>query len=652
MGWSSRCRRHRGGDGAAPLRSDGGAPRDGTVPARDLRRSPASCSMGARRTVPDCLGILPGEVRRLRRAASPHRLERHRRRETRSPVRWTAHGALGYFVHSYAPVPDDPALVVATAEYDGPFVAAVRWGGVRCPVPSRAERRHRSPDPGQLRRFNPFWRHGRGNGRASDARTCDAADQGHPCLDVAGGRVVKGVNFVDLVDEGDPVELAARYTAEGADEICYLDIGAAPEERATSSIWCRRTAREVFVPLTVGGGVRSPDDMRAVLRRRRQGGGQHRGGVRSRLIDRCAAAFGRQCVVLAVDARSSTAGRWRWWSTAAGHQPGATPSAGSPRGWSGEPVRSCSPRSTVTAPTTATTWTCSPPWPSRRFPSSPRAAQATQPTSSMSEGGASAVLAASTLHRRTLTITRSRGARHRRYPGAGSGVIDPDAVVWDERGLVPRWSKMPPAGRVLMVAWMDRTALTTTIASGQAHFWSRARAELWRKGATSGNTMEVVGIGLDCDGDTVLMTVSPAGPACHTGTTSCFDGAGHADPGFDPRAFAGSGGEAGRATPEGPYTVELLDGGVDRVARKVLEEAGEPPSAPRITPPGSSGPCGGRGGRRALPLVGAFRATRGRHIGRRWRARGPFSMMVRPRSASPAGGPRRRRHDPRGAARA
>ena len=73
---------------------------------------------------------------------------------------------------------------------------------------------------------------------------------------------MKGVNFVDLVDEGDPVELAARYTAEGADEICYLDIGAAPEERATLLDLVHRTAREVFVPLTVGGGVRSPEDMR------------------------------------------------------------------------------------------------------------------------------------------------------------------------------------------------------------------------------------------------------------------------------------------------------------------------------------------------------------------------------------------------------
>ena len=87
-----------------------------------------------------------------------------------------------------------------------------------------------------------------------------------PCLDVRDGRVVKGVNFVNLTDEGDPVELAARYAAEGADEICYLDISASPEGRGTLLDVVRRTASEVFVPLTVGGGVRTPDDMKSVLR--------------------------------------------------------------------------------------------------------------------------------------------------------------------------------------------------------------------------------------------------------------------------------------------------------------------------------------------------------------------------------------------------
>lgn len=125
-----------------------------------------------------------------------------------------------------------------------------------------------------------------------------------PCLDVKDGRVVKGVNFVNLTDEGDPVELAARYAAEGADEICYLDISATPDGRSTLLDVVRRTAENVFVPLTVGGGVRSPDDMKAALRAGADKVGVNTAAVRDpELIAACARRFGNQCVVLAIDAR-------------------------------------------------------------------------------------------------------------------------------------------------------------------------------------------------------------------------------------------------------------------------------------------------------------------------------------------------------------
>ncbi len=130
-----------------------------------------------------------------------------------------------------------------------------------------------------------------------------------PCLDVSNGRVVKGVRFVDLVDEGDPVELAARYAAEGADEIVFLDISASPEGRGTMLDVVRRAAENVFVPLTVGGGVRSVADMRAVLRAGADKVSLNTAAVQDPdLITRCAAAFGSQCVVLAIDARSGDGG--------------------------------------------------------------------------------------------------------------------------------------------------------------------------------------------------------------------------------------------------------------------------------------------------------------------------------------------------------
>lgn len=125
-----------------------------------------------------------------------------------------------------------------------------------------------------------------------------------PCLDVHAGRVVKGVRFVDLVDEGDPVELAERYVAEGADEICFLDITASHEGRETMLEVVRRTAENVFVPLTVGGGVRSVNDMRAALRAGADKVSVNTAAVdRPELISECAAAFGTQCVVLAIDAK-------------------------------------------------------------------------------------------------------------------------------------------------------------------------------------------------------------------------------------------------------------------------------------------------------------------------------------------------------------
>jgi len=97
-----------------------------------------------------------------------------------------------------------------------------------------------------------------------------------------------------------------------------------------------------------------------------------------------------------------------------------------------------------------------------------------------------------------------------------------DRVRYDDRGLVPCVVQDVAGGEVLMVAWANAEALRLTFATGEAHFWSRSRAELWHKGATSGNVLRVRSLHLDCDADTVLLRVDPAGPACHTGAVSCF----------------------------------------------------------------------------------------------------------------------------------
>jgi cyclase len=132
-----------------------------------------------------------------------------------------------------------------------------------------------------------------------------------PCLDVTDGRVVKGVNFVDLRDAGDPVELAARYDAEGADELVFLDITASSDGRDTMVDVVRRTAEQVYIPFTIGGGIRSVDDARLLLRAGADKVSVNTSAVqRPELIADIATEFGAQCVVCAIDARARPGGGW------------------------------------------------------------------------------------------------------------------------------------------------------------------------------------------------------------------------------------------------------------------------------------------------------------------------------------------------------
>ncbi|SER10490.1 MULTISPECIES: imidazole glycerol phosphate synthase subunit HisF [Lentzea] len=125
-----------------------------------------------------------------------------------------------------------------------------------------------------------------------------------PCLDVDRGRVVKGVNFTNLVDAGDPVELARAYDAEGADELTFLDVTASSGDRETTFDVVRRTAEQVFIPLTVGGGVRSPEDVNKLLRAGADKVSLNTAAIaRPELLKECSERYGAQCIVLSVDAR-------------------------------------------------------------------------------------------------------------------------------------------------------------------------------------------------------------------------------------------------------------------------------------------------------------------------------------------------------------
>jgi phosphoribosyl-ATP pyrophosphohydrolase/phosphoribosyl-AMP cyclohydrolase len=161
-----------------------------------------------------------------------------------------------------------------------------------------------------------------------------------------------------------------------------------------------------------------------------------------------------------------------------------------------------------------------------------------------------------------------------------------EEIRFDERGLVPVIAQDASTQAVLTLAYANREAVERTLSSGEAHYYSRSRNELWRKGETSGNTQRVVEVRLDCDADALLYRVEPRGPACHTGEETCFfttvEGAGLADrsgeaPDLGPivERLAATIAQRRREMPEGSYTAKLLGEGKERVAQKVGEEAVE-----------------------------------------------------------------------------
>ena len=178
-----------------------------------------------------------------------------------------------------------------------------------------------------------------------------------PCLDVDAGRVVKGVNFANLRDAGDPVELAAVYDAEGADELTFLDVTASSSGRATMLDVVRRTAEQVFIPLTVGGGVRAVADVDALLRAGADKVSVNTAAIaRPELLAELARQFGSQCIVLSVDARTVPAGgvptRSGWEITTHGgrQEPGSTRSNGQGAEPNSASARFCSTHWTPMAP--------------------------------------------------------------------------------------------------------------------------------------------------------------------------------------------------------------------------------------------------------------------------------------------------------------
>jgi phosphoribosyl-AMP cyclohydrolase / phosphoribosyl-ATP pyrophosphohydrolase len=152
--------------------------------------------------------------------------------------------------------------------------------------------------------------------------------------------------------------------------------------------------------------------------------------------------------------------------------------------------------------------------------------------------------------------------------------VNIDSLKFDERGLIPAIVQDARTHEVLTLAYMNAASLARTIETGETWFWSRSRNELWHKGETSGNTQQVVSMASDCDNDAVVVLVNPAGPACHTGARSCFEMEADDRTSLLTRLYALIQ-QRERERPDGSYTTYLFDKGLDKILKKVGEEAAE-----------------------------------------------------------------------------
>ena len=371
-----------------------------------------------------------------------------------------------------------------------------------------------------------------------------------PCLDVRAGRVVKGINFINIRDAGDPVEIAKAYNESGADELVFLDISATLEERGILIDVVRQVARQVFIPFTVGGGIRTLEDIRVLLQAGADKVSLNSAAVQNpALITQAAERFGSQCIVVAIDIRKNPLGRYEVmiaggtrytgldaieWATRV-EKLGAgeilltsMDKDGTKSGYDIGITRTIAER--VSIPVIA----------------SGGAGQLSDFYDGLVSGGADAVLAASLFHFGEIAIPTLksylnlrgvpvRPPHEERLPegqiadgseATGKGLLLP-GVIWpklklDEHGRIPVIVREQSSQEILMLAYMNQEAFEKTQATGLMHYYSRSRKKLWLKGETSGHFQQLRTLAVDCDADTLIADIYQIGPACHTGNHSCF----------------------------------------------------------------------------------------------------------------------------------
>ena len=361
-----------------------------------------------------------------------------------------------------------------------------------------------------------------------------------PCLDVKDGRVVKGTNFEGLRDMADPVEMARFYNESGADELVFYDITASAEGRNLFTDILRRVAGEIFIPLTVGGGIRTLEDFDRVLKCGADKVSVNSGAIADpAIIGAAAKKYGDQCVVLSI-----TGERAHHRQRRRRENGGLCPALHPPRhrcGAGGVHL--------------------------------PHPAGGYQGAEALSAGARRGD--ADLTERPVPDGKRSPSRPRAAYPRKGDSTMD---LKFDANGLIPAIVQDHYTKEVLTLAYMNAESVTITIDEGRTSFFSRSRQQLWRKGETSGNVQHVVSITADCDKDALVVEVVKDGPACHTGAESCF---------FRPvylskelKAFSYEGLYRliqGRKTDpkEGSYTTYLFEKGLDKILKKVGEECTE-----------------------------------------------------------------------------
>ena len=335
-----------------------------------------------------------------------------------------------------------------------------------------------------------------------------------PCLDVKGGKVVKGVNFVNLKDIGDPVKVARFYSNEGADELVFLDIAASEEERDIIIDLIKDIDKNIDIPFTVGGGIKNIEDIERILK-----AGANKVSINSqaiknpKLIQEASKKFGKETIVIAIDGKLSK-DKMCWdvmikggkentgidvlqWAKEA-EKLGAgellitsLEKDGTKDGYDIPLLKKV--KEVVNIPVIA----------------SGGCGKLQDFQEVLIETDVEGALAASLLHYREATIKEIKGYLKNRE-------ID------FSKGLVPAIIQDFSTNEVLMLGYVDEEAFKRTVKTKTTWFWSRSREKYWNKGETSGNYQNVKEIKLDCDRDTLLIKVEQIGVACHTGERTCF----------------------------------------------------------------------------------------------------------------------------------